>query len=390
MNISNNVLKHYLKNVYFITGTAYAGKSTAVRMLAEQYGMVCCGENYHMAVSGDVATPDTHPDLCYNKSLTDWREFVTRAPEENERWIYALGREAAEFEIAELISVAKDKKVIVDTNIPLDVLWEISDYNHVAVMLCPQSMSVERFFDRNDPEKQFLLNVIERCENPEAVMANYRKGLERINSKEHYDEYANSGFFTVVREDNGRDTRQDFCDRIARHFGLKANKVTVLPYDNAWKTAFEQIKAEITQAIGDLIVGVEHVGSTSVQGMSAKPCIDIDVVIGDYTVFDTVVSRLAEIGYRHEGDLGIKDREAFKYSDKPHLMKHHLYVCPQNSAELHRHVTFRDFLRNDPDAAGEYSRTKETAARLYPDDMDGYINCKSPCIEELYRRCGLK
>ena len=221
MKIENNVLKHYLKNVYFITGTAYAGKSTTVKMLAERYDMVCCGENYHMAVSEIVATPETHPDLCYNRSLTDWREFVTRTPEEYERWMYAVGREAAEFEVAELIAISQDKKVIVDTNIPLDVLKEISDYNHVAVMLSPQSMSVERFFDRSDPEKQFLLNVIDSCDDPAAVMENYRQGLARINSKKHYDEYANSGFFTVVREDNGTDTREQVCNMIAMHFGLK-------------------------------------------------------------------------------------------------------------------------------------------------------------------------
>lgn len=220
MKIENNILKHYLKNVYFITGTAYAGKSTTVKMLAERYGMVFCGENYHKAVSDLVATPDIQPDLCYNKMLTDWKDFVTRSPEEYERWIYNVGREAAGFEIAELISLSKDRKVIVDTNIPLDILKEISDYHHVAVMLSPQSMSVERFFDRSDPEKQFLLKVIDSCENPKAVMENYRRGLARINSKEHYDEYANSGFFTIVREDNGLDTREAVCDTIAKHFGL--------------------------------------------------------------------------------------------------------------------------------------------------------------------------
>lgn len=220
MKISNNIIKHYLKNVYFITGTAYAGKSTTVKMLSEKYDMVFCGENYHMEVSELVATPDTHPDLCYNRMLTDWREFVTRTPEEYERWIYSVGREAAEFEIAQLIAVSQDKKVIVDTNIPIDVLREIADYDHVAVMLSPQSMSVERFFDRSDPDKQFLLSVIDSCDDPEAVMENYRRGLARINSREHYEEYANSGFFTVVREDNGIDTRDEVFERIARHFGL--------------------------------------------------------------------------------------------------------------------------------------------------------------------------
>lgn len=223
MIISNNILKYYLKNVYFITGTAYAGKSTAVKMLADRFDMIFCGENYHMEVSDKVATPETHPDICYNKMLSDWRDFVKRSPEEYERWIYSVGREAAEFEISELISISKDKKVIVDTCIPLDILKEISDYSHVAVMLCPQSMSVERFFDRADPEKQFLLSIIDSCENADEVMANYREGLARINSREHYEEYSNSGFFTVVREDNGIDTREEVCDKLAKHFGLMEN-----------------------------------------------------------------------------------------------------------------------------------------------------------------------
>lgn len=220
MYIANNILKHYLKNVYFITGTAYAGKSTTVKMLADRFDMIFCGENYHSAVSDLVAAPDFQPDICYLNRLTDWKDFVTRSPEEYERWVFSVGREAAEFEVAELLSISRDRKVIVDTNIPIDVLKEISDYHRVAVMLCPQAMSVDRFFDRDDPEKQFILNVIKSCDDPEAVMENYRRGLALINSKKHYDELANSGFFTVVREDNGIDTREEVCDAIAKHFGL--------------------------------------------------------------------------------------------------------------------------------------------------------------------------
>lgn len=220
MKIENYILKHYLKNVYFITGTSYAGKSTMVKMLSEKYDMIFCGENYHCEITNEVADPEIHPDLCYMKTMKDWKEFVTRTPEEYERWIFGVGREAAEFEVAELIAISRDKKVIVDTNIPIDVLREISDYNHVVVMLAPQSMSVDRFFDRSDPEKQFLLSVIDSCEDSEAVMKNYREGLARINSREHYDELANSGFYTIVREDDGRDTREEVCARIAEHFGL--------------------------------------------------------------------------------------------------------------------------------------------------------------------------
>jgi GrpB-like predicted nucleotidyltransferase (UPF0157 family) len=170
---------------------------------------------------------------------------------------------------------------------------------------------------------------------------------------------------------------------------MRTRRVVVLPYDIAWQSAFQKIKSEIEEAVGDLIIGVEHVGSTSVEGMSAKPCIDIDVIIKDDSVFSAVADRLKTIGYIHEGDLGIKDREAFKYLDKPHLQTHHLYVCPQYSEELHRHMVFRDFLRSNAEAVKKYSAIKEKAAELFPDDIDQYIKYKTPCIEELYRQCGL-
>ena len=220
MNIENNIIRYYLRNVFFITGTAYAGKSTAVKMLSERYGMIMCGENYFSDVSDIVAEPEIQPDLCYLSSLSDFRDFVTRSPEEYERWMYNTGREAAGFEIAQLISLSQQGRIIVDTNIPLDILHEITDYDHVAVMLSPQSMSVERFFDRSDPEKQYILSVIGNCDDPETVMENYRQGLALINSQEHYDEYKNSGFYTLVREDNGNDTREEVCEKLARHFGL--------------------------------------------------------------------------------------------------------------------------------------------------------------------------
>jgi GrpB-like predicted nucleotidyltransferase (UPF0157 family) len=171
---------------------------------------------------------------------------------------------------------------------------------------------------------------------------------------------------------------------------MQTAKVAVLPYDKAWKTAFETIKEELQTALGDLALTIEHVGSTSVEGLSAKPCIDLDVVIRDASELDEVISKLAAIGYEHEGDLGIPGREAFRYGNKPHLMNHHLYVCPQDSAELRRHLVFRDFLRSHPSAAAQYGAVKETAARLYPNDIDGYIRHKSPCIEELYKQCGLQ
>lgn len=222
MWIENNILKYYLRNAYFITGTAYAGKSTAARMLAERYGLIHLEENYFTKVTNEVADPQKQPDLCYIPNLTDWRDFVNRSPEEYARWSRNVPREVAGFEVAEIISRTRDQKAIVDTNIPLEILRQISDEAHVAVMLSPKSMSVERFFDRSDPEKQFLLRVIEGCPDPEATMKNFRAGLSLINSREVYDEYLSSGFFTLIRPDSAEDTREEVCKTLARHFGFLA------------------------------------------------------------------------------------------------------------------------------------------------------------------------
>lgn len=165
--------------------------------------------------------------------------------------------------------------------------------------------------------------------------------------------------------------------------------VVVLPYDEQWRQDFIRIKAELTNTLGQLTIGIEHVGSTSVQGLSAKPIIDIDVIIKDYTVLENVVSALREIGYQHEGNLGIVGREAFKYDGKEHLQKHHLYVCPEDSPELKRHIAFRDYLRTHPDAVREYSHIKEEAVKQFPDDIERYIGYKSPFIEKIYAEIGI-
>ncbi|MGN1450681.1 MAG: GrpB family protein [Eubacteriales bacterium] len=165
--------------------------------------------------------------------------------------------------------------------------------------------------------------------------------------------------------------------------------VVVIPYSEHWKTDFETIKQSLLPAVKDFAIGIEHVGSTSVEGLSAKPIIDIDIVIKDYSVFSALVEKLAALGYKHEGDLGIKDREAFDYRGSTDLPEHHLYVCPEFSEELHRHTVFRDCLRKNSDLVLKYSRVKEEGAKLYPDSIEDYIAYKAPCIEEIYRLCGL-
>ena len=164
---------------------------------------------------------------------------------------------------------------------------------------------------------------------------------------------------------------------------MKTKHVVVLPYDEKWKQDFTSIKSELLQSLGDIAISVEHVGSTSVEGLAAKPIIDIDVVVKKEQINDAILA-LANIGYIHEGDLGIPGREAFKYFGKEHLQRHHLYVCADDSLELKRHLAFRDYLRTHPDAVDEYSKIKIKAANLYPDDIDKYMEYKAPVIEKIY------
>ena len=122
-------------------------------------------------------------------------------------------------EILLLIQLAQSgKPVFVDTNIAPDVLHEISDERHVAILLSPRETSVDRFFDRPDPEKQFLLDQIRRAEDPERTMANFRACLARIHGPDHRAELENSGFFLLHRDDAR--TPEETVQLLAEHFGL--------------------------------------------------------------------------------------------------------------------------------------------------------------------------
>ena len=169
---------------------------------------------------------------------------------------------------------------------------------------------------------------------------------------------------------------------------MRTKNVVVEKWNPKWKDEFERIVDSLGEDVIYNSVKIEHVGSTSVEGLSAKPIIDLDIVI-ENDKFAIIKELLNKKGYEHEGDLGIEGREAFSYSGKEELMTHHLYVCPKDSKELFKHITFRDFLKNNSALASEYSKVKEQAAVLYPDDIDKYMEFKSEIIEKIYKKCGL-
>ncbi len=205
-------------NIYFIHGTAYAGKSTMVRLLAERHGGIACGENYHNELIEGLDAAE-YPCLCYTRDLVDWGDFVRRSPEEYEKWIDGCTLECAKLELKILEKHAKSgKKVFVDTNIPVEMLREISDEKHVLIMLADPQISVSRFFDRPDAEKQFLYQLLLKEPDPEAAIANFRAGLQRINSRERYDAFLNSGFNVIIRDESR--TIEETLALVERSFGL--------------------------------------------------------------------------------------------------------------------------------------------------------------------------
>lgn len=189
-------------NVYFFNGTAYAGKSTLVKHLAEKYNGVACEENYHNAL---LPTLDkaAFPCLTYTRDLQDWHDFIRRTPDAYEAWVKGVTLECETLELQMLKDISKQgKKVFVDTNISLETLSRISDKRHVLILLAQPEISVRRFFERPDREKQFLYRLMMEEPDPQAALENFRKCLERVNNPEIYDTFLHSGFSVILRDEN--------------------------------------------------------------------------------------------------------------------------------------------------------------------------------------------
>ena len=208
----------YFPDAYFITGNAYAGKSTMISLLAEKHSGICCEENYHDRLL-PALDKEEFPALCYTRDLTDWHDFIRRSPEEYEAWYDEVSRECEILEKRILSGLTgQGKPIFVDTNISLETLKSVAAPGHVLIMLAPPEISVRRFFDRPDREKQFLYRLILEEPDPAAAMENYRQGLMRINSRERYDRFLHSGFPVLLRDENR--SVEETLELAERSFGL--------------------------------------------------------------------------------------------------------------------------------------------------------------------------
>ncbi|GAA0936914.1 GrpB family protein [Kribbella koreensis] len=158
----------------------------------------------------------------------------------------------------------------------------------------------------------------------------------------------------------------------------------VVPYDERWPDWFDQIQVVLEGLLDGLSYEIEHVGSTAVPGLAAKPIIDIDVVVPSPDEVPAAVAALVSGGYEHQGDLGIAGREAFGLPAEV-ARYHHLYVVVDGNKAHRDHVMLRDRLRVDPEALARYAALKRELAPLLLTDRSAYVDGKSALIGELLR-----
>lgn len=166
--------------------------------------------------------------------------------------------------------------------------------------------------------------------------------------------------------------------------------VRVVPYNPEWKNEFLKIKAMLDASVDDLIISIDHIGSTAIEGLAAKPIIDIDVVIDSYDIFPAVKDRLSKIGFEHEGNLGVEGREAFKKTFVDDFMPYHIYICPKDGRGHLEHIAFRDYLNSHPEAMKAYGELKTKLAEQFRTDITSYVNAKQGFIQNILNNINVK
>jgi GrpB-like predicted nucleotidyltransferase (UPF0157 family) len=161
----------------------------------------------------------------------------------------------------------------------------------------------------------------------------------------------------------------------------KTMEVRICDYDPEWPHLFSRIECKLREHVGTLAVAIEHVGSTSVPGLAAKPIIDIEIVIASVYQFPSIKERLEKFGYIHRGPIGVPGREAF--SCVIDLPAHHLYVCETGAGPLREHLCFRDALRQSPELAAAYAALKRNLAEQHRYDRDAYTEAKTSFIRSV-------
>ena len=165
--------------------------------------------------------------------------------------------------------------------------------------------------------------------------------------------------------------------------------VIICDYDPAWPQRYEALRGPVAEALGDLAAQIDHIGSTSVPGLAAKPTIDIVVKLRAAADLAGAIERLAGLGYAHEGDLGVAGREAFATPPGYGPHDHHLYVCAPDWGGYADQVAFRDYLSAHPDVADAYAALKRSLASQHRNNRMAYTDGKAEFVRSVLERARL-
>ncbi len=214
MNIADNIIKEQLKNVYFLSGGAYGGKTTMAKLLEQKYGLLRYrqGDNYDRFVS--VASTEFQPAMSVDRSK-DWHGFFSQKPSDYSKWLNMNLAEEAEFVITDLMRISQNQKVIADVNIPIEILKRVADKEQVMILFAPEAMTRQHYFDRADKDElyQFILSFPDGKEVLNNVIEALHYDYDTIRSG-----YINSGF--KYRERTKDDTIENTLRIIEEHFGF--------------------------------------------------------------------------------------------------------------------------------------------------------------------------
>jgi GrpB-like predicted nucleotidyltransferase (UPF0157 family)/chloramphenicol 3-O-phosphotransferase len=326
--------------IYLITGPMAAGKSTVARLLAERF-------ERSVYLEGDF----------FRRSIVSGRVEMT--PEasaeavEQLRLRYRLAAAAA------------------------DAYFEAGFTVALEDVLAGGLLGEYRTMIRSRPcHAIVLMPSLEAIAAREA--ARQKKGYTRWTFEELYEGFAATTPRVGLWLDTSDQTPEETVDEILARTPSVIHPVVVSDYDVKWPVLFRQIAEPVRRALGEIIVAIEHVGSTSVPGLAAKPVIDVDVVVRSAEDVPAAIERLRDLGYVYQGDKGIPGRDAFMWP--PHSPRHHLYVVIEGSKPHVDHVRFRDHLRNYPQVAREYAELKRALAEQHRSDRERYTEAKAEFI----------
>jgi GrpB-like predicted nucleotidyltransferase (UPF0157 family) len=329
--------------IYLITGPMAAGKSTVARLLAERFarGVYLEGDFFRRSIVGGRAEMTPHPSPQAVEQL---------------RLRYHLAATAADGYCQAGFTVALEDVVAG----PL-----LGEYR-TLIRSRPCHVIV-------------LMPSLEAVAGREA--ARQTKGYTQWPVEELYEGFASGTPRVGLWLDTSDQTAEETVEEILSRTPSVVHPVVVSEYDADWPALFRQIAGPVRQALGAIVVAVEHVGSTAVPGLAAKPVIDVDVVVRSPTDVPVAIERLRKLGYTYQGDKGIAGREAFTWP--LHAQRHHLYVVVAGSKPHVDHVEFRDYLRAHPGVAREYADLKRALGDQHGSERERYTEAKADFISRV-------